>query len=142
MMGVSDRVIRDEEQTFANMLGLVRGRMYYNLLSWYRVLALLPGYQVNRRFMEQMMGVKEALPDALATEVTRGLSRGRLLDALHLARTVGGLVMNHQINLFRPGRNIDGFISGFGIRSKGPVVSIRERAVDGCVASFDLQRPQ
>ena len=42
------------------MLGSVRGRVYYNLLSWYRVLALLPGFSVNRRFMEQMMGVTRA----------------------------------------------------------------------------------
>ncbi len=45
------------------MLGLIRGRVYYNLLNWYRVLALLPGFTVNRRFMEQMMGVRESLPD-------------------------------------------------------------------------------
>ncbi len=30
------------------MLGLVRGRLYYNLLNWYRILALLPGYRFNR----------------------------------------------------------------------------------------------
>src|SRR4029079_10979144 len=76
MMGVADRVIREEQRTFATMLGLVRGRMYYNLLSWYRVLALLPGYQVNRPFMEQMMGVKEPLPDALAAAIATGISRG------------------------------------------------------------------
>ena len=45
------------------MLGLIRGRVYYNLLNWYRLLAMLPGFKANRGFMEQMMGVKEALPD-------------------------------------------------------------------------------
>jgi len=43
------------------MLALVRGRVYYNLLNWYRTLALLPGFQWNRAFMERMMGVREAL---------------------------------------------------------------------------------
>ena len=83
MMGVPERVIAGQDETFRNMLGLVRGRLYYNLLNWYRVLALLPGYQVNRRFMEQMMGVKEPLPDALAAEIASGISRGRALDALY-----------------------------------------------------------
>ena len=36
------------------MLGLVQGRVYYNLLNWYRLLVLLPGFTSNRAFMEQM----------------------------------------------------------------------------------------
>ena len=48
-----------EREVFANMLGLLRGRVYYNLESWYRALAMLPGYRINARFMETMMGVKE-----------------------------------------------------------------------------------
>ena len=53
------------------MLGLIRGRVYYNLLNWYRLLALLPGFTVNRRFMEQMMGVKEGLPERVAAELVQ-----------------------------------------------------------------------
>ena len=59
IMGASEQTINDNEDTFANMLGLIRGRVYYNLLSWYKVLALFPGYRLNARFMENMMGVKE-----------------------------------------------------------------------------------
>ena len=59
IMGASEKVIRANEDTFANMLGLINGRVYYNLLSWYKVLALFPGYKLNARFMENMMGVKE-----------------------------------------------------------------------------------
>jgi rifampicin phosphotransferase len=59
IMGVPEQVIEREGQVFANMLGLLRGRVYYNLESWYRALAMLPGYRVNARFMETMMGVKE-----------------------------------------------------------------------------------
>ena len=55
-MRVPGRTIAAHDDTFRNMLGLVRGRMYYNLVNWYRVLALLPGFSLNRRFMEQMMG--------------------------------------------------------------------------------------
>ena len=59
MMGVSERTVEENQAVFANMLGLIRGRVYYNLKSWYRTLAMLPGYSVNAQFMETMMGVKE-----------------------------------------------------------------------------------
>ena len=39
---------RATSDVFRHMLGLVRGRVYYNLLNWYRLLALLPGFTANR----------------------------------------------------------------------------------------------
>lgn len=59
LLGVSRRTVHRERAVFANTLGLVRGRVYYNLLNWYRMLAMVPGYRINARFMETMMGVKE-----------------------------------------------------------------------------------
>jgi len=58
-MGVSKKVIAKNDRLFQNTLGLINGRVYYNLKSWYHMLALLPGYNINARFMEKMMGVKE-----------------------------------------------------------------------------------
>jgi len=58
-MGVSKKVIAQNENVFANTLGLMNGRVYYNLKTWYHMLAMLPGYSLNARFMEKMMGVKE-----------------------------------------------------------------------------------
>ena len=63
LMGTPETLLESHRPVFANMLGLVRGRVYYNLLNWYRTLALLPGFQFNRSFMERMMGVREALAD-------------------------------------------------------------------------------
>ena len=62
LLGVPEAEIAAHADTFRRMIGLVRGRIYYSLLSWYDLLALAPGFSSNRRFMEQMMGVKEALP--------------------------------------------------------------------------------
>ncbi len=59
LFGVSDQVIEANAGTFANTLGLLNGRVYYNLLSWYKMLAMAPGYSLNAEFMETMMGVKE-----------------------------------------------------------------------------------
>lgn len=58
-MGVSEKVIEQNSNVFANTLGFINGRVYYNLKSWYHMLAMLPGYSINARFMEKMMGVKE-----------------------------------------------------------------------------------
>ena len=59
IFGVSKKKVDKNKSTFNSMLGLVNGRVYYNLFSWYRMLALFPGYKLNARFMENMMGVKE-----------------------------------------------------------------------------------
>jgi pyruvate,water dikinase len=58
-LGIPDAVIRQNEQTYRNLLGLVRGRVFYNLGNWYQMTSLLPGFNYNKGFMEQMMGVKE-----------------------------------------------------------------------------------
>jgi len=59
ILGVSQEEINAQKEVFENTLGLVRGRVYYNLLSWYKMLAMVPGYSINADFMEKMMGVKE-----------------------------------------------------------------------------------
>lgn len=56
IMGIEQSLI-DSNQSIFEMLGFFNGRIYYNLLNWYRILSLLPGYRINAGFMEQMMGV-------------------------------------------------------------------------------------
>jgi phosphohistidine swiveling domain-containing protein len=58
-LGVNADVLKENKHVFANTLGLINGRVYYNIKSWYHMLAMLPGYSINARFMEKMMGVKE-----------------------------------------------------------------------------------
>ncbi|NLI76004.1 MAG: phosphoenolpyruvate synthase [Candidatus Riflebacteria bacterium] len=53
---------------FANMLGLLNGRIYYNLKNWYRLISVLPGYKWNSRFMEGMMGVKAKFEEEVKTK--------------------------------------------------------------------------
>ena len=95
LMSVPAARIEANGQVFHCMIGLIRGRVYYNLLNWYRVLALLPGYTMNRRFMEQMMGVKEPLPDELVRAIGRASTVARMKDGLALARSLTGLGINH-----------------------------------------------
>jgi pyruvate,water dikinase len=66
VMGVPRRIVLDHEHVFRNMLGLIRGRIYYNLGCWYQMLFLFPGAASSKGFMETMMGVKQRLEPGLA----------------------------------------------------------------------------
>jgi phosphohistidine swiveling domain-containing protein len=59
VLGVSRETVEDNSEIFQQMIGLLRGRVYYSLESWYRMFMLLPGYQFNAEFMEQMLGLSE-----------------------------------------------------------------------------------
>lgn len=95
LMSVPRERIERSDAVFPQMLGLIRGRVYYNLPNWYRLIALLPGFQLNRGFMEQMMGVREPLPDEIVAGIVEENRVGRGADALALARTGLGLVRQH-----------------------------------------------
>lgn len=92
LMSVPHGRIERSDEVFPQMLGLIRGRVYYNLVSWYRVLALLPGFQLNRGFMEQMMGVREPMPAEIVDQIVAENRSNRLLDTLALACSAMGLV--------------------------------------------------
>lgn len=92
LLGVSEELMVEQRHVFANMLGLLRGRVYYNLLNWYRLIALLPGYAVNRDFMERMMGVGEALPDP--PEPPKASARWR--DLGRVLRMLGRMVIEYR----------------------------------------------
>ena len=95
MMGVGAVRIEENRDLFPRMLGLVEGRIYYNLISWYRLLALLPGFSVNRGFMEQMMGVKEGLPEEVLAKLVPAGRWAKVKDGFALAGACLGLVKNH-----------------------------------------------
>ena len=97
LMGVSNRRIEENRDLFPRMLGLIDGQIYYNLISWYRLLALLPGFSVNRGFMEQMMGVKEGIPAEVLAKLTPAGPWATLRDGFALAGATAGLVRNHFV---------------------------------------------
>lgn len=69
LVGVNEASICANAAVFDNMLARIDGRIYYNLVNWYRALALLPGFAINRGYMETMMGVGEALPADIADTI-------------------------------------------------------------------------
>lgn len=69
ILGVSETKIAANTAVFENMLTRLDGRVYYNLGNWYRALALLPGFSLNRGYMETMMGVDDPLPVELSASI-------------------------------------------------------------------------
>lgn len=132
LMSVPDSRIQGADAVFARMLGLVRGRVYYNLGNWYRVLALLPGFQLNRGFMEQMMGVREPLPDELVEQVVAESRRGCWSDALALLRTSAGLVAR----LVGLRRQVAGFYRRLEHALEVPSTPFHEMSGDELVAHY------
>lgn len=61
--GVPPKVVESYQVVYDNMLGLLKGRVYYNLINWYKLLMLFPNSRNNSKFMEQMMGVKKELSE-------------------------------------------------------------------------------
>jgi pyruvate,water dikinase len=119
LMGTPEPLLTSHAPVFANMLGLVRGRVYYDLLNWYRTLALLPGFTWNRAFMEKMMGVRESLTDAPPPPGTGS----RLRDFVSLVRML--------VQLVREARRL---------RTEVPAFHDRLDRVLGPLAGEDLER--
>jgi phosphohistidine swiveling domain-containing protein len=93
LLGVSEAEISRHGAVFENMLARIDGRIYYNLVNWYRALALLPGFAINRAHMETMMGVGEPLPAAIADSIGPPPARGFALvrEYARLAKVALGL---------------------------------------------------
>ena len=132
VLGVRRSVVEANYHTFRRMVGFVRGRVYYNLLSWYRVLALLPGFALNRAFMEQMMGVKEGLPDDLVRELSKASLGARFWDLFALLRAGAGLVL-HLVLL---PRTIQRFMRRFHTALQSETVDLTQLRADELVRHY------
>ncbi len=57
-MLMSDDEIAKAQWNLKNMLGLVNGRVYYNINNWYAGLLYLPSFGKRKKEMEEMMGLE------------------------------------------------------------------------------------
>jgi phosphohistidine swiveling domain-containing protein len=135
LLGVPAESIAANDGTFARMLGFIRNRIYYNLPSWYRVLALLPGFESNRAFMEQMMGVREALPAELLESVRPPVRAGfgaRMRDRWRLLAAARGLARQHR----RLPRSVSDFHARVQRALSAPPVPLQRMRPDELAAHY------
>ncbi len=84
-LGFSESMIARYDERHRHLLGLIRGRVYYNINNWYEGLLLLPGFGRNKSDMERMMGLTQPvdLVEDLSLSFTEKLRRlPRLLATL------------------------------------------------------------
>ena len=105
LMHVPTARVRDNHVIFRCMLGLIRGRVYYNLLNWYRLLAMLPAFAFNCGFMEQMVGIKESLPEGALPKPERAAWRERVREGFRFLQIICAIGTHH----FLLGRRIRDF---------------------------------
>ena len=60
---VPEEVIREVSDNLNHMLVFFENKVYYHLNNWYLMTSLYPGYEKNKRYMENMMGVKTPLKE-------------------------------------------------------------------------------
>ncbi|QUM89821.1 phosphoenolpyruvate synthase [Moritella sp. 36] len=59
LLGISEKVVQENQDMLNNMLGLINGRVYYNINNWYLGLQFLPSFKTNKADMERMMGLTD-----------------------------------------------------------------------------------
>jgi len=109
VLGVPSEIIKDMESYLGFMLGHLRGRVYYNLFNWYKLVGVLPGFQNNREFMETMMGVSQALNTEIADRIQPHPSWNSLLGRWR--KFITGI--NFLIYHFRIQTIVDQFLKKF-----------------------------
>lgn len=53
--------IQQRLHLFKSMIGLLDGRIYYNLFHWYEMLSFLPGFEERKRSWDQMIGIERKI---------------------------------------------------------------------------------
>ncbi len=59
IVGMSKSELANMDPILRNLLGLIRGRVYYNINNWYHGISNLPGFSANKQDMERMMGLQD-----------------------------------------------------------------------------------
>lgn len=106
---VPQREIRNMDFFLRNMLGLFYGRVYYNLLNWYKLTSILPGFKYNRSFMETMMGTNQNLEDEIADRIKPPGSQESFSSKVR--RAISGLKFGYYH--FTIQRQVDNFMHHF-----------------------------
>lgn len=88
LIGVPAGDRRTLDQWLPNMLGCFNGRVYYNLLNWYRLVGLLPFYNAHRKILEVSLGIPESIDDEVAQRL-RPLQRPSRLAEFAIRARIG-----------------------------------------------------
>lgn len=86
-VGVSAPALVMHVPVFEQMIGLIQGRVYYNVTSWHAVLALLPGFRHSQALLERMMGAAGPGTGVAPVRAQSGLARALEMAGIGLRLT-------------------------------------------------------
>lgn len=102
LLGVSEKVVQEHQGMLENMLGLIHGRVYYNINNWYRGLLFLPSFKTNKSDMERMMGLTDPVDIIQDQELT---TKEKIKKVPQIFRALYAM--------FRRFRNMDNLVQEF-----------------------------
>lgn len=68
LLSIPKKTINEYEPIIQNLLGINKGRVYYNINNWYKGLQLLPSFKQNKEDMERMMGLENPVAFVVDTQ--------------------------------------------------------------------------
>ena len=113
LMGFSRAEIAQHDRRHEQMLALVKGRVYYNINSWYEGLLLLPSFGRNKADMEKMMGLEQPVDLVVDQELSGQEKLRRLPGMIRLLFKLGFAFSRIDRNVERFRRDFHSVLSSF-----------------------------
>ena len=96
-LGVPESILRTNHAVHANLVALVNGSIYYNLLNWYMLFLFVPGFEGALPAWERALGLRGITPPRPPAAQT---ATGRLIERVRQLRVAVRLI-RHFIHLDR-----------------------------------------
>jgi pyruvate,water dikinase len=106
---VNKKILNEVLPVFRNMLGLIDGRVYYNLLNWYQMLSYLPGFRRHKESWDQMIGIQESVdfPGTRLSTVNKAYSWLKIAHLLLSVKRCGQIFGSNFSNTYIRIRDYD-----------------------------------
>ncbi|NUP28765.1 MAG: hypothetical protein HOQ36_24830 [Nocardia sp.] len=88
-LGVPDDQVDQTDSWTPHLLGSFHGRVYGNLLHWYRLAGIAPGYRLSRRALEVALGATDPVPVEVAESLSPFAFDSRARRVRSRIRTTG-----------------------------------------------------
>ena len=72
-LGANEKEVRSNHSRFANMVGFIEGRLYYQISNWYYLYQVIPGMAKNIPNWEKSLGLKATDPSKYLTQGLPGV---------------------------------------------------------------------
>lgn len=101
--------LKKELPIFKNMIGLLDGRVYYDLLNWYRMLSYLPGFKKHKKSWDQMIGIskKISFPESKLSPFNKLCSLVKVIWTLLTVKGIARKFFAHFNPLYDSYKDID-----------------------------------